>query len=80
MFNAPLLKGKIRLQGCIGFDAKYQNHKILPDNISDSLDDNGNSWGNNQAERFVSLSPSLFMEPRQADGSLPNNGFAKLKE
>lgn len=80
MFNAPLLKGKIRLQGCVGFDAKYQNHNILPDNISDSLDDNGNSWGNNQAERFVSLSPSLFMEPRQADGSLPNNGFAKLKE
>lgn len=79
-FNAPLLKGKIRMRGCIGFDGRYANHKILTDNLAGSLDADGNMWENNQAGRFVSLSPSLFMAPRKADGSLPDNGFAKLKK
>ncbi|MBQ4633654.1 MAG: right-handed parallel beta-helix repeat-containing protein [Prevotella sp.] len=80
MFNAPLLKGSIRLQGCIGFNSIKQNYKFHPANISDSPDANGNSWDEKQAERFIGLSPSLFMAPRKADGSLPDNGFAKLKD
>lgn len=80
MFNAPLLKGKIRMRECIGFDGIFENHKILTDNLAGSLDEDENSWENNLAERFVSLSPSLFMAPRKADGSLPDNGFAKLKK
>ncbi|MBO5001212.1 MAG: hypothetical protein J6C66_00740 [Prevotella sp.] len=80
MFNAPLLKGSIRLQGCIGFNSIKQNYKFHPANISVSPDANGNSWDEKQAERFIGLSPSLFMAPRKADGSLPDNGFAKLKD
>ena len=32
------------------------------------------------SQEFVSLSVSDFMAPRQADGSLPDNGFARLKQ
>jgi len=31
------------------------------------------------SDQFISLSVADFMAPRQADGSLPDNGFAKLK-
>ncbi|NDW13573.1 T9SS C-terminal target domain-containing protein [Bacteroides sp. 214] len=34
----------------------------------------------NRADQFVSLSEADFKAPRQADGSLPDNGFARLKE
>ncbi|MDL2241442.1 right-handed parallel beta-helix repeat-containing protein [Bacteroidales bacterium OttesenSCG-928-L03] len=34
----------------------------------------------NRANQFVSLSVEDFKAPRQADGSLPDNGFARLKE
>lgn len=80
MFNVPLQKGHIHLKGCIGFNGRYENYKILPENIVEPLHANGNSWEENQAEKFISLSPSLFMAPRKADGSLPKNGFAQLKE
>ena len=32
------------------------------------------------ADDFVSLDVALALAPRQADGSLPDNGFAKLKQ
>ena len=32
------------------------------------------------SQEFVSLSVDDFMAPRQADGSLPDNGFARLKD
>lgn len=78
MFNVPLQKGYIHLKGCIGFNGKYENYKIIPENIVEPLHANGNSWKENQAENFISLSPSLFMAPRKADGSLPKNNFARL--
>ena len=67
------------MQNCIGFKPKEKNYHILPENFIDPMNANGNSWDNNRAERFVSLSPSLFMAPRKTDGSLPDNGFGKVK-
>ncbi len=79
LFSHPLVKGHIHMQNCIGFKPKEKNYHILPENFIDPMDANGNSWDNNRAERFVSLSPSLFMAPRKTDGSLPDNGFGKYQ-
>lgn len=37
-------------------------------------------FANDYSSDFVSLSVDDFMAPREADGSLPNNNFARLKE
>lgn len=41
---------------------------------------NGQGRTADYSQEFISLSVSDFMAPRQADGSLPDNGFARLKK
>ena len=38
------------------------------------------TYGTLTVDDFITLSEEAAMAPRQADGSLPDNGFAKLKE
>jgi len=42
--------------------------------------DGVNKWAQDHSAEFKSLSKDLFLAERQADGSLPDNDFAKLKE
>lgn len=66
------------LKNNVGFNAVTTNFTLSADTIQAA-----NSWNltatvTADAADFRSLDPSLAKAPRQADGSLPNNDFARL--
>lgn len=69
------------LKNCVGFDPK-SGAKFVTD-FSGSVISTNNSWDlpsvTANYDDFVSTSETDALAPREADGSLPRNGFAKLK-
>jgi pectin methylesterase-like acyl-CoA thioesterase len=69
------------LKNCVAFDPK--SGKNFNADISEKAIQSNNTWilPNVTADYndFVSTSVNDAIAPREADGSLPNNGFAKLK-
>ncbi len=71
-------------EGSVLPDTEYNSWTTL-DNCSPYKEGTKNSSGvkqmcGNYSGEFLSLSVSDFMAPREADGSLPKNNFARLKE
>ena len=68
------------IKNCVAFD----NIRQAPKDISSSAVQQNDSWNiagvTASADDFISLDVALALAPREADGSLPNNGFAKLKQ
>ena len=68
------------LKNCVGFDPK-SGAKFVTD-FSSTVVSVNNSWDLSIAADytdFISTSETDALAPRQADGSLPDNGFARLK-
>jgi len=64
------------LKNNVGFDAVDKNTNLSADTVQDH-----NSWNLSvtaDAADFASLDAELAKAPRQADGSLPENGLARL--
>lgn len=68
------------IKNCVAFE----NTRQAPKDISSTAVQQNDSWNipgvTASADDFVSLDVALALAPRQADGSLPDNGFAKLKQ
>ena len=69
------------LKNCVGFDPK-SGAKFVTDLSSSAISVN-NSWDLTNVtagyDDFISTSAADALAPREVDGSLPRNGFAKLK-
>jgi len=66
------------LKNCLDYNAT----RPAPKDISSSSTMVNNSWNLGitvTANDYISMSETDAMAPRQADGSLPNNGFGQLK-
>jgi pectate disaccharide-lyase len=64
--------------------AAFNNTRMAPKDLSESAVQDHNSWNIStitaSAEDFVSIDVEHAQAPRESDGSLPNNGFARLKQ
>ncbi|HTS16350.1 MAG TPA: right-handed parallel beta-helix repeat-containing protein [Verrucomicrobiae bacterium] len=73
--------GTHTVENCVGFDPYGPDHKLVSSNSTSSDIYINNSWNlpvtPNIAD-YVVLTEDAAKAPRQADGSLPNNGFARL--
>lgn len=92
-FSTEFKYGLMDIHNCIGWGAKSNNHEFLSSGPEHNTD--YNSWTTidgcepikdkkiktkDYSGEFQSLSVADFQAEREADGSLPNNGFARLKE
>ena len=92
-FSTEFKYGLMDIHNCIGWGAKSNNHEFLSSGPEHNTD--YNSWTTidgcepikdkkiktkDYSGEFQSLSVADFQADREADGSLPNNGFARLKE
>jgi len=92
-FSTEFKYGLMDIHNCIGWGAKTNNHEFLSSGPEHNTD--YNSWTTidgcepikdkkiktkDYSGEFQSLSVADFQAEREADGSLPNNGFARLKE
>ena len=92
-FSTEFKYGLMDIHNCVGWGAKENNHEFLSSGPVHNTD--YNSWTTidgcepikdkniktkDYSSEFQSLAVADFMAPREADGSLPNNGFARLKE
>ncbi len=92
-FSTEFKYGLMDIHNCIGWGAENNNHEFLSSGPVHNTD--YNSWTTidgcepikdkniktkDYSSEFQSLAVADFMAPREADGSLPNNGFARLKE
>jgi len=92
-FSTEFKYGLMDIHNCIGWGAENNNHEFLSSGPVHNTD--YNSWTTidgcepikdkniktkDYSSEFQSLAAADFMAPREADGSLPNNGFARLKE
>ena len=92
-FSTEFKYGLMDIHNCIGWGAKSNNHEFLSSGPEHNTD--YNSWTTidgcepikdkkiktkDYSGEFQSLSVTDFQAEREADGSLPNNGFARLKE
>jgi pectate disaccharide-lyase len=68
------------LKNCVAFN----NTRLAPKDLSATAVQDHNSWNVSgitaSADDFVSIDVALAKAPREADGSLPNNGFARLRQ
>lgn len=91
-FSTEFKYGLMDIHNCIGWGAENNNHEFLSSGPEHNTD--YNSWTTidgcepikdkkiktkDYSGEFQSLSVADFQAPREADGSLPNNGFARLK-
>ncbi len=72
-----------RANGEVLLDSSHNSWEIL-DGCNPQREGEPNDKGErcctaDYSKEFISLAVEAFMAPRQADGSLPDNGFAKLK-
>ena len=92
-FSTEFKYGLMDIHNCIGWGAKSNNHEFLSSGPEHNTQ--YNSWTDidgcepikdkkiktkDYSGEFQSLSVADFQAEREADGSLPNNGFARLKE
>ena len=74
--------GEHIVKNCVSFDPYGPDHKLVSSNSSSSDIYINNSWNlpvtPNIADYVGPLTEEAAKAPRQADGSLPNNGFARL--
>ena len=92
-FSTEFKYGLMDIHNCIGWGAKSNNHEFLSSGPEHNTQ--YNSWTDidgcepikdkkiktkDYSGEFQSLSVADFQADREADGSLPNNGFARLKE
>ncbi|MBO7051585.1 MAG: right-handed parallel beta-helix repeat-containing protein [Prevotella sp.] len=92
-FSTEFKYGLMDIHNCVGWGAKEFNHEFLSSGPVHNTD--YNSWTTidgcepikdkkiktkDYSGEFQSLSVADFQADREADGSLPNNGFARLKE
>ena len=82
VFSSTINYGTMYLRNCVGWGASTNR-----DFGRNSVDEQYNSWTisslesiNDFSNQFESLLVADFKAAREADGSLPNNGFAKLRE
>ena len=91
-FSTEFKYGLMDIHNCVGWGAKENNHEFLSSGPEHNTD--YNSWTTldgcepikdkkiktkDYSGEFLSLSVADFQADRQADGSLPNNNFARLK-
>lgn len=92
-FSTEFKYGLMDIHNCIGWGAEMNNHEFLSSGPEHNT--KYNSWTDidgcepikdkkiktkDYSGEFQSLSVADFQAEREADGSLPNNGFARLKE
>ena len=74
--------GTHTVENCVGFDPFGPDHKLVSSNSTSSDIYIHNSWNlavtANIADYIGPLTEEAAKAPRQADGSLPNNGFGRL--
>jgi pectate disaccharide-lyase len=67
------------VKNCVAFNPMLKDYSFCSNTIQSN-----NSWDitgvSASADDFISIDVALAKAPRQTDGSLPNNGFAKLKQ
>ena len=91
-FSTEFKYGLMDIHNCVGWGATENNHEFLSSGPEHNTD--YNSWTTldgcepikdkkiktkDYSGEFLSLSVADFQADRQADGSLPNNNFARLK-